>query len=141
VWGYPAEARVFSPQLKKLDPKTLSCFFIGYRHRGRYIASIVRVTPSSLWRFDTWYFLRIMKPMKEGRSILTRGVCSILECPRYRVEFRSSGDPEANDNEDPQSDNGDDPQKNDVSPPPPPMRKKNNEKEVRPSEMIISLTE
>jgi hypothetical protein len=35
VWGCPAEARVFNPQLKKLDPKTVSCFFIGYPHWGK----------------------------------------------------------------------------------------------------------
>jgi hypothetical protein len=35
VWGCPAEAKVFNPQLKKLDPKTVSCFFIGYPHRGK----------------------------------------------------------------------------------------------------------
>ena len=30
VWGCQAEARIFNPQLKKLDPKTVSCHFIGY---------------------------------------------------------------------------------------------------------------
>lgn len=30
VWGCRAEARIFNPQLKKLDPKTVSCHFIGY---------------------------------------------------------------------------------------------------------------
>lgn len=30
VWGCPAEAKVYNPNLKKLDPKTLTCFFIGY---------------------------------------------------------------------------------------------------------------
>jgi hypothetical protein len=35
VWGCPAEARVFNPQLKKLDPKTVSCFFVGYPHIGK----------------------------------------------------------------------------------------------------------
>jgi hypothetical protein len=34
VSGCPAEAKVFNPQLKKLDPKIGSCFFIGYPHRG-----------------------------------------------------------------------------------------------------------
>ena len=30
VWGYPAEAKLFNPQQKKLDDKTVSCYFIGY---------------------------------------------------------------------------------------------------------------
>jgi hypothetical protein len=35
VWGCPTEARVFNPQLKKLDPKIVSCFFVGYPYRGK----------------------------------------------------------------------------------------------------------
>jgi hypothetical protein len=30
VWGYPAESKVFNPNIGKLDPKTVSCYFIGY---------------------------------------------------------------------------------------------------------------
>ena len=29
VWGCPAEAKLFDPQQKKLDSKTVSCYFIG----------------------------------------------------------------------------------------------------------------
>ncbi|KAF0920196.1 hypothetical protein E2562_033748 [Oryza meyeriana var. granulata] len=35
VWGCRAEARIFNPQLKKLDPKTVSCHFIGYPERSK----------------------------------------------------------------------------------------------------------
>jgi hypothetical protein len=30
VWGCPAEAKLFNPSIRKLDPKTVSCHFIGY---------------------------------------------------------------------------------------------------------------
>ena len=30
VWGCPAKAKLFNPQQKKLDDKTVSCYFIGY---------------------------------------------------------------------------------------------------------------
>ena len=30
VWGCAVEAKLFNPQLKKLDPKTVGCYFIGY---------------------------------------------------------------------------------------------------------------
>jgi hypothetical protein len=30
MWGSPAEAKVFNPNIGKLDPKTVSCHFIGY---------------------------------------------------------------------------------------------------------------
>jgi hypothetical protein len=30
VWSYPAEAKLFNPSIRKLDPKTVSCYFIVY---------------------------------------------------------------------------------------------------------------
>jgi len=35
VWGCPAEAKVYNPQLKKLDSRTISCYFIGYPERSK----------------------------------------------------------------------------------------------------------
>jgi hypothetical protein len=35
VWGSPAEAKVFNPTIAKLDPKTVSCHFIGYPERSK----------------------------------------------------------------------------------------------------------
>jgi len=35
VWGSPAEAKVFNPNIAKLDPKTVSCHFIGYPDRSK----------------------------------------------------------------------------------------------------------
>jgi hypothetical protein len=35
VWGCPAEAKLFDPQKKKLDPKTISCHFIGYLDKSK----------------------------------------------------------------------------------------------------------
>ena len=35
VWGCPAEAKVFNPSAGKLDPKTVSCHFIGYPDRSK----------------------------------------------------------------------------------------------------------
>jgi hypothetical protein len=35
VWGYPAEAKLFNPQQKKLDNKTVSCYFIGYLDKSK----------------------------------------------------------------------------------------------------------
>ncbi|GMP36789.1 hypothetical protein CsSME_00008798 [Camellia sinensis var. sinensis] len=35
VWGCPAEAKIFNPQIKKLDPRTISCYFIGYPERSK----------------------------------------------------------------------------------------------------------
>jgi hypothetical protein len=35
VWGYRAEAKVFNPNIGKLDPKTVSCHFIDYLDKSK----------------------------------------------------------------------------------------------------------
>jgi hypothetical protein len=35
VWNCPAEARLFNPSIGKLDPKTVSCHFIGYSDKSK----------------------------------------------------------------------------------------------------------
>ncbi|RVW13581.1 Retrovirus-related Pol polyprotein from transposon TNT 1-94 [Vitis vinifera] len=35
VWGCPAEARPYKPNEKKLDFRTVSCYFVGYSERSR----------------------------------------------------------------------------------------------------------
>lgn len=35
IWGCKAEARIYNPQEKKLDSKTISCHFIGYPIRSK----------------------------------------------------------------------------------------------------------
>ena len=35
IWGCPTEARPYRPHEKKLDSRTVSCYFIGYSERSR----------------------------------------------------------------------------------------------------------
>ncbi|KAJ9536278.1 hypothetical protein OSB04_un000550 [Centaurea solstitialis] len=35
VWGCPAEARAYNPHERKLDSRTISCYFVGYPERSR----------------------------------------------------------------------------------------------------------
>jgi hypothetical protein len=35
MWGCPAEAKLFNPSIVKLDPKTVSCHFIGYPDKSK----------------------------------------------------------------------------------------------------------
>lgn len=35
MWGCKAEARIYNPQEQKLDPKTVSAFFIGYLEKSK----------------------------------------------------------------------------------------------------------
>jgi hypothetical protein len=46
VWGSPAEAKVFNPNIAKLDPKTVTCHFIGYpdRSKGYHLYCLDRYT-------------------------------------------------------------------------------------------------
>ena len=34
IWGCPSEVRVYNPQEKKLDPRTISGYFIGYAKKS-----------------------------------------------------------------------------------------------------------
>jgi hypothetical protein len=36
VWGSPAEAKVFNPNIAKLDTKIVTCHFIGHPDRSKY---------------------------------------------------------------------------------------------------------
>ena len=53
VWGSPAEAKVFNPNIGKLDPKTMSCHFIGYPEKSKGFVSTVQTDIQSLWKQDT----------------------------------------------------------------------------------------
>jgi hypothetical protein len=53
VWGSPAEAKVFNLNIGKLDPRTVSCHFIGYQKSRKVIVSTVLVDIPSLWKQDT----------------------------------------------------------------------------------------
>lgn len=35
IWGCPAEARPYRPHERKLDSRTISCYFVGYAERSR----------------------------------------------------------------------------------------------------------
>ena len=42
VWRSPAEAKVFNPNIGKLDPKIVSCHFIGYPEKLKVFVSTVQ---------------------------------------------------------------------------------------------------
>jgi len=35
IWGCPAEARPYKPHVRKLDSRTVSCYFVGYAEHSR----------------------------------------------------------------------------------------------------------
>jgi hypothetical protein len=48
VWGSPTEAKVFNPNIRNLDPKTVSCHFIGYPKKSKVFVSTVQIDIQSL---------------------------------------------------------------------------------------------
>ena len=36
VWGCPFEVRIYNPQEKKMDPRTISGYFVGYAERAKW---------------------------------------------------------------------------------------------------------
>ena len=59
VWECPSEVRVYNPQEKKLDPRTISAYFIGYAERSKGIDSTVHLTVLELWSQEMLSFLRM----------------------------------------------------------------------------------
>ena len=41
VWGCRAEAKIYNPGYKKLDSKTVSCYFIGYAERSKGSTALI----------------------------------------------------------------------------------------------------
>ena len=59
VWGCPSEVRIYNPQEKKLDPRTISGYFIGYAERSKGSRFIVHLTALGLWNQEMRNFLRM----------------------------------------------------------------------------------
>ena len=54
VWGSLAKAKVFNPNIGKLDPKTVSCHLFGYPEKSKVFSfSTVQRDIQSLWKRDT----------------------------------------------------------------------------------------
>jgi len=58
VWGCPAEAKVFNPNIGKLDPKTVSCHFIGYPEKFIEISLLLSRQTHKVYRNKTRCLLR-----------------------------------------------------------------------------------
>ena len=56
VWGCPTETKIFNPQIKKLDSKTISCNFIGYPENQKVLDFIVMVRALKLLKLDMLCF-------------------------------------------------------------------------------------
>ena len=56
VWGCLSEVRIYNPQEKKLNPRTISGYFIGY---ARGIGFTVHLTTLGLWNQEMLNFLNM----------------------------------------------------------------------------------
>jgi hypothetical protein len=48
VWGNPAEAKAFNPNIGKLDSKIVRCHFIGYLEKSKGFVSTVQTDTQNL---------------------------------------------------------------------------------------------
>ncbi|RVW92863.1 Retrovirus-related Pol polyprotein from transposon TNT 1-94 [Vitis vinifera] len=74
VWGCPAEARPYKPNEKKLDSRTVSCYFVGYSERSR---GFKFYDPSTRSFFETGNAKFIEDVELSGREPLRKNVQSI----------------------------------------------------------------
>ena len=59
VWGCPAKAKVFNPNIGKLDSKTISCHLIGYPEKSKDYWKVL------IWLDGGWIaYLKIYKPTR-----------------------------------------------------------------------------
>ena len=56
IWGCPTEVRPYMPYEKKLDSRTVSCYFIGYSERSRGYKFYDPTTKSIFEMGNTWFF-------------------------------------------------------------------------------------
>ena len=163
VWGCPAEAKVFNPQLKKLDPKIVSCFFVGYPHRGkgyrfycpghttRYVETRQAVffednEVTEIRKIDLEE-KRVCAPSPAIQEIILpirRRVTSHVDPESDNSGPQPNGDAEFNDNENEephQSDNENDPHNDDAPPPPPVRRSQRERKKAIPDDYVTYMSE
>ena len=60
IWSCPAEVRIYNLNIKKLDPRTTSGFFIGYQVTPKDIDFIVLVIALELSNLKMQSFLRML---------------------------------------------------------------------------------
>ena len=56
IWGCPAEARPYRPNEKKLNSKTVRCYFVGYSERSRGYKFYDPKTKSIFEMGNAWFF-------------------------------------------------------------------------------------
>jgi hypothetical protein len=163
VWGCPAEARIFNPQLKKLDPKMVTCFFVGYPHRGKgyrfycpgHTTKYVETRQAVFFEDNEVNEIRkidleekrVCAPSPIIQKVvlpMQRRITSNVETEPHSSGPQPDGDPETNDNANPegeenhQSDNEEDPHNNDAPPPPSPVRRSHRERRKAISDDYIT---
>ncbi|RVW47053.1 Retrovirus-related Pol polyprotein from transposon TNT 1-94 [Vitis vinifera] len=85
VWGCPAEARPYKPNEKKLDSRTVSCYFVGYSERSR---GFKFYDPSTRSFFEMGNAKFIEDVELSGREPLRKSITGIqdtLEIPPAQV--------------------------------------------------------
>ena len=76
IWGCPAKARPYKPHEKKLDSRTVSCYFIRYSERSRGYKFYDPTTRSIFETGNAWFFedVELMGEIRIGILFLKRNM-------------------------------------------------------------------
>jgi hypothetical protein len=83
VWGSPAEAKVFNPNIGKLESKTVSCHFIGYLKKSKDFRFYC---PDRYTKFVETRHVVFLEDEMMGGSMVAREI--VLEEKRYVCPLR-----------------------------------------------------
>ena len=78
IWGYPYEIRVYNPQEKKLDPRTISGYFIRYAERSKDYRFYC---PSHSTRIVELKNVKFLENDLISRSDLSQDLVSVMDQP------------------------------------------------------------
>ena len=59
IWGCTFKVRIYNPQERKLEPRTISRYFIKYAENPRDIDFTIHLTTIGLWNQEMKIFLRM----------------------------------------------------------------------------------
>jgi hypothetical protein len=86
IWGCPSEVRIYNPQEKNLDPRTISGYFIGYVERSKGYRFYC---PSHRTRIVESRNAKFLENDLISRSDQTRNIVSEKDCSKSQPSTSS----------------------------------------------------
>ena len=89
IWGCPSEVRVYNPQEKKLDPRTISGYFIGYAERSKGYRFYCPSHSTRIVESRNAKFLEndLISGSDQSQNIILRKIILILNLPPQVIDW------------------------------------------------------